>query len=393
MAIVRILTKLLKDKEIGPRIVPIIPDEARTFGMDALFRQCGIYSHVGQLYEPVDSESLIFYKEARDGQILEEGITEAGSMASFMAAGSAYSTHGLHTIPFFIYYSMFGLQRVGDFVWAAGDMRCRGFLVGGTAGRTTLAGEGLQHQDGHSHLLALPVPNLIAYDPAFAYELAVIVRDGMKRMYEQQQDVFYYITVGNENYAMPPQPEGVEEGILKGLYKFKVSPKPELKLKAQLFASGAIMNEALRAQEILAEKFGVAADVWSLTSYKELRRDALECERFNLLNPGQPPRESYLAHTLKGAEGVFVAVSDYVKALPDAISKWMPKPLISLGTEGFGRSETREALRDFFEVDAKHIAWATLCGLRRDGALDAAALEKAAAELKIDPKKADPLTQ
>jgi pyruvate dehydrogenase E1 component len=391
MVFVRVLSKLLKDAELGPKIVPIVPDEARTFGMEAFFRQCGIYSHVGQLYEPVDMENLIYYREAKDGQILEEGITEAGSMASFVAAGTSYSTSGVNTIPFFIYYSMFGFQRIGDFVWAAGDMRTRGFMLGATAGRTTLAGEGLQHQDGHSHVLALPVPNLVAYDPAFAFELAVIIREGIRRMYENHEDVFYYITLGNEAYAMPPMPAGVEDGILRGMYLFKRSTAKH-SLRAQLFGSGAIMNEALKAQELLESKFGVSADVWSITSYKELRREALDAERFNRLNPDQPARQTYIEKTLKGVDGVFVAASDYMKVLPDSVAKWFPKPLMTLGTEGYGRSETRESLRDFFEVDAKHIALATMVALMRDGKVSAADVAKARAQLGIDPKKLDPMT-
>ena len=284
MAFVRILTKLLKDKQVGKLIVPIIPDEARTFGMESLFRQIGIYSHAGQLYEPVDANTLMYYHEAKDGQLLEEGITEAGSMSSFIAAGCAHATHGINTIPFFVFYSMFGMQRIGDLVWAAGDMRSRGFMIGGTAGRTTLNGEGLQHQDGNSHLLAYPVPNLKAYDPAFAFELAAIIKDGIRRMYVEQEDIFYYITVENEPYAMPAQPEGSEEGILRGMYRFRPSGSEGAELQAHLFGSGAILNQALRAQEILAEKFNVAADVWSITSYKELYMDGTDCDRFNRLN-------------------------------------------------------------------------------------------------------------
>src|SRR4029434_7031235 len=356
MVYVRLLAKLLRDKAIGKLIVPIVPDEARTFGMETLFRQCGIYSHVGQLYEPVDADSLLYYKEARDGQILEEGITEPGSMASFIAAGTAYATHGINTIPFFIYYSMFGFQRIGDLIWAAADMRCRGFLLGATAGRTTLAGEGLQHQDGHSHLLAYPVPTLLAYDPAFAYELAVIIRDGIYRMYEAQEDVFYYLTVGNQNYVMPPMPGNgdIIEGILKGLYKYKASDLTGAPWRAQLFGSGAIMNEVLKAQEMLAER-NVAADVWSVTSYKALRTDGLEVERWNMLHPLDPPRQSYLNQCLADAPGVCVAASDYVKTLPDSVARWFPRTLVSFGTDGFGSSDGRGALRDFFEVDDRHL--------------------------------------
>ena len=391
MVFVRILAKLLKDKEIGKFIVPIVPDEARTFGMESLFRQVGIYSHVGQLYEPVDKDSLLYYKEAKNGQILEEGITEAGSVSSFIAAGTAYATHGINMIPFFIYYSMFGMQRIGDFVWAAGDMRAKGFLIGGTAGRTTLNGEGLQHQDGHSHLLAYSVPNLITYDPAFAYELAVIIRDGIKRMYEDQEDIFYYITVMNENYPMPEMPKNVKEGIVKGMYKYKATDKKNYKLKANLLGSGTIMNEVLKAAQILEDDYKVAADVWSVTSYKELRRDALEVERWNLLHPNEPQKQSYLSRMLAKEDGVFVASSDYVKALPDSVSKWFPRTLFSLGTDGFGRSDSREALRDFFEVDAKHIVLAALTALAKEGKFKTTELNKVIKRLGINPDKKNPM--
>ncbi|MCK6629815.1 MAG: pyruvate dehydrogenase (acetyl-transferring), homodimeric type [Anaerolineae bacterium] len=393
MVFVRILAKLLRDKDIGKLIVPIVPDEARTFGMEALFRQSGIYSHPGQLYEPVDSDSLLFYKEAKDGQILEEGITEAGSMSSFIAAGTAYATHGINTIPFFIYYSMFGLQRIGDLIWAAADLRCRGFLLGATSGRTTLAGEGLQHQDGHSHVLASTVPNLMAYDPAFAYELAVIIRDGIRRMYEEQESIFYYLTVGNENYSMPhlPDRDGVKEGILKGLYKFKASENKEAKLHAHLFGSGAIMNEVLRAQKELEEKYNIAADVWSVTSYKELRRDGLEVERWNLLHPTEKPRTPYVTQCLADAPGVFVAASDYMKKLPDSISRWFPRPLMSLGTDGFGRSDGRKALRNFFEVDYRYVTLAALTSLMRENKLKPDAVMGAMEDLEINPAKANPM--
>ncbi|HPI37384.1 MAG TPA: pyruvate dehydrogenase (acetyl-transferring), homodimeric type [Ignavibacteriaceae bacterium] len=389
MVFVRILAKLLRDKEIGKLIVPIVPDEARTFGMEAMFRQIGIYSHAGQLYEPVDKESLLYYKEARNGQILEEGITEAGSMSSFISAGTAYATHGINMIPFFVYYSMFGLQRIGDLVWAAGDMKVKGFMVGGTAGRTTLNGEGLQHQDGHSHLLAYPVPNLVTYDPAFAYELAVIIRDGIRRMYEEQENIFYYITVMNENYPMPHIPEGAKEGILKGMYRFKSSEKKNAKLKANLLGSGTIMNEVIKAAEILEEKYNVASDIWSVTSYKELRREALEVERYNLLNPSEKEKVPYVS-TLIDNDGVIVASSDYVKALPDSISKWLPKNVISLGTDGFGRSEGRKELRDFFEVDARYITLATLYGLAKEKKIKMKTVQKAIEELEIDPGKLNP---
>jgi pyruvate dehydrogenase E1 component len=392
MVFVRLLSKLLRDPEIGKLIVPIIPDEARTFGMEALFRQVGIYSSVGQLYEPVDMDTLLYYKEAKDGQILEEGITEAGSICSFIAAGTAYANHGINTIPFFIYYSMFGFQRIGDFIWAAADLRTRGFLVGGTAGRTTLAGEGLQHQDGHSHVLALPVPNLLAYDPAFAYEIAVIIQDGIKRMYVDQESIFYYLTVGNEPLPMPGMPEGkdIKDGILKGLYRFRTSTKKDSKLRAQLFGSGSIMYEVLKAQQILEEKYGVAADVWSVTSYKQLYRDGNDCERWNMLHPGETPRVPYVSQKLKDAPGVLVAASDYMKVLPESIAQWMPRPLVALGTDGFGRSESRVALRDFFEVDAKHIVLATLTALARDKQIKPDVLQKALKELGIKPEKANP---
>ncbi|MEE8043517.1 MAG: pyruvate dehydrogenase (acetyl-transferring), homodimeric type [Thermodesulfobacteriota bacterium] len=391
MAIVRMLAKLLKDKNIGKLIVPIVPDEARTFGMEALFRQVGIYSHVGQLYEPVDAETLLYYKEAIDGQILEEGITEAGSMSSFIAAGTAYATHGINTIPFFIYYSMFGFQRIGDLIWAAGDMRCKGFMVGGTAGRTTLAGEGLQHQDGHSHLLAYPIPNLKAYDPAFAYEIAVIIQEGIRRMYVEQEDLFYYITVMNETYKQPPMPQGVKEGILKGMYKFRDSQNKEAKLHAQLFGSGTILNEVLKAQEVLGDKYGVAADVWSVTSYKELYRDGLEKERWNMLHPSEIKRVPYITECVKDAPGVFVAASDYVMALPDSISQWLPRPLVSLGTDGFGRSASRKALRDFFEVDWRYIILAVLASLTWEKKIEPKIVEKAILDLDINPSKANPM--
>ena len=392
MVFVRLLGKLLRDPEIGKLIVPIIPDEARTFGMEALFRQVGIYSSVGQLYEPVDMDTLLYYKEAKDGQILEEGITEAGSICSFIAAGTAYANHGINTIPFFIYYSMFGFQRIGDFIWAAADMRTRGFLIGGTAGRTTLAGEGLQHQDGHSHVLALPVPNLLAYDPAFAYEIGVIIQDGIKRMYVDQESIFYYLTVTNEPLPMPAMPEGkdVREGILKGIYRFHTSTKKDAKLRAQLFGSGTIMYEVLKAQQILEEKYGVAADVWSVTSYKQLYRDGNDCDRWNMLHPGATPRVPFVSQALKDAPGVLVAASDYMKVLPESIAQWLPRPLMALGTDGFGRSESRVALRDFFEVDAKHIVLATLTALLRDKQINLEVLQQAVKDLGINPEKANP---
>jgi len=390
MAFVRMLSKLLRDKELGKYIVPIVPDEARTFGMEALFRQVGIYSHVGQIYEPVDKETLLYYKEAKDGQILEEGITEAGAMASFIAAGTACLTYGINMIPFFIYYSMFGFQRIGDLIWAAADSRTRGFLVGGTAGRTTLAGEGLQHQDGHSHVFAYAVPNCICYDPAFAYEIAVIIQEGIRRMYDDGESIFYYFTVMNENYPMPAMPEGCADGILKGVYRCSASENKQSKLRAQLFGSGAILNEALKAQKILEEKYGVATDVWSVTSYKELYRDGHACERWNRLHPDKPAKVPYVTQCVKDAPGVFVAASDYLKVMPDSISRWFPRPLVSLGTDGFGRSESRAALRDFFEVDARHITVATLRALVEEKQIKPELVQKAIKDLEINPEKDDP---
>jgi pyruvate dehydrogenase E1 component len=391
MAFVRMLAKMLRDKEIGELVVPIVPDEARTFGMEALFRQVGIYSHVGQLYDPVDIDTLLYYKEARDGQILEEGITEAGSISSFIAAGTAYATHGINTIPFFIYYSMFGMQRVGDLVWAAADSRTRGFLCGGTAGRTTLAGEGLQHQDGHSHLLALAVPNLISYDPAFAYEIAVIIEDGIRRMYREGESIFYYITLMNEQYEMPPMPEGSREGILKGMYRLRAAEPAQHQPRAHLLGGGAILNEALKAQQILAG-YNVAADVWSVTSYQELYRDGHAVERWNRLHPGEKPRVPYVAQCLGDATGAIVAASDYVKVLFDGIDQWLPRRLVALGTDGFGRSDSRAALRDFFEVDARFITVAALSELASDGSVPADLVQKAIKDLGINPEKPNPAT-
>ena len=383
------LSLLVRNKTIGRQVVPIIPDEARTFGLDALFREIGIYSSKGQLYEPVDSKSLLYYNETKDGQILEEGITEAGSMASFVAAGTSYATHGQYMVPFYIYYSMFGFQRIGDLMWLAGDIRAKGFLLGATSGRTTLNGEGLQHQDGHSLILSSTIATLLTYDPAFTYELAVIIADGLRRMYAEGEDVFYYLTLYNENYEMPPMPEGAREGILKGLYKFK--PGPEKKaLKAHLFGSGPIIREALRAQQILAEKYDVSADVWSATSYKLLRNDALRTKRWNMLHPTDPPKKSYAETVLAEEQGVFVAVSDNLKIVPDQIAPWVPGGLTTLGTDGYGRSDTRERLRRFFEVDAESTVIATLHALAEKGQLDMRVVGKAIKDLGLDPEKAHP---
>jgi pyruvate dehydrogenase E1 component len=390
MVFVRLLAKLLRDPQIGRLVVPIVPDEARTFGMEALFRQIGIYAHQGQVYEPVDRDTLLYYKEATDGQIIEEGITEAGAISSFIAPGTAYATHGVNTITFFIFYSMFGFQRIGDLIWAAADARTRGFLLGGTAGRTTLAGEGLQHQDGQSHLLAYPVPNLKAYDPAFGYELAVIIEDGIRRMYVEREHIFYYLTVMNEPYAMPAMPEGGREGILKGLYRCRATGLPGAKARAQLLGSGAILPEVLKAQQVLESTFGVGCDVWSVTSYSELYRDGHACDRWNLLHPGEPPRIPFVTQCLGDAPGVLVAASDYVKVLPDSVDRWMPRRLTVLGTDGFGRSDTRASLRMFFEVDHRYVVVAALSALARDGQVDASVARDAVRTLGIDPEKSNP---
>jgi pyruvate dehydrogenase E1 component len=389
MVFVRMLSKLLRDKEIGDLIVPIVPDEARTFGMESLFRQVGIYSHVGQKYEPVDMDTLLYYKEAQDGQILEEGITEAGSMSSFIAAGTGYATHGINTIPFFIFYSMFGFQRVADLIWAGADSRTRGFLLGATSGRTTLAGEGLQHQDGQSHVYSLSVPNCVSYDPAFAYELAVIIQDGIRRMYKNQESIFYYLTVMNEQYEMPHMPDGSRDGILKGLYRFKPAANGDATLKAQLLGSGAILNEVIAAQKLL-EKYGVAGDVWSVTSYQELYRDAHAVDRWNMLHPLEKPRVPFVTTSLKDTSGVIVAASDYLKVLPGSLDRWMPRRVRSLGTDGFGRSEDRAGLRQFFEVDARFVAVATLAELAQAGQIDRGVVGQAIKDLDIDPEKPNP---
>ncbi|MBK9168585.1 MAG: pyruvate dehydrogenase (acetyl-transferring), homodimeric type [Bryobacterales bacterium] len=388
MAFVALLRNLLKHPELGKRVVPIIPDEGRTFGMESLIRQIGIYASQGQLYEPHDIDMVLYYKEAKDGQLIEEGITEAGSMASFTAAGTAYYNHRVDMIPFFTYYSMFGFQRVGDLIWAFADARGKGFLMGGTAGRTTLAGEGLQHQDGHSQLLASTVPTCATYDPAFAYELAVIVQDGIKRMFIDREDRFYYITLYNEDYEQPQMPEGVAEGILRGIYLYK----PVKKAAVQLFGSGPMLSEAVRAQQILAEKFKVQANVWSVTSYNELRRDALDVERWNRLHPSEPERRPHILQALEGHAGPIVAATDYMKVVPDQLAPWLQSRLWSLGTDGFGRSDNREHLRNFFEVSAEWIAAYALARLAREGKFDAAKAEKAFADLGLDRDKPNPVT-
>jgi pyruvate dehydrogenase E1 component len=390
MALVRLLGVLLKDKEVGSRVVPIVPDEARTFGMEGLFRQIGIYSSMGQLYTPQDADQLLYYREDMKGQILEEGINEGGAMCSWIAAGTAYANHGVSMIPFYIYYSMFGFQRVGDFIWAAGDMQSRGFLIGGTAGRTTLAGEGLQHQDGHSQLVATTIPNCVAYDPTYAYELAVIVQDGLRRMYAEQENVFFYITCMNENYAHPALPDGAEAGILRGMYRLRAGGRG--KVRVNLLGSGTILREVIGAAELLEAEFGVPADVFSVTSFSELRREALDAERWNMLHPGQAPRTPYVRELLAGQSGPFVAATDYMRTVPDQIRQWVPGRYHVLGTDGYGRSDSRAALRGFFEVDRRYVALAALKSLADEGMLDMATVVSAMQRFGLDPDKPNPVT-
>lgn len=390
MAFVRLLNMLIRDKQIGKQVVPIVPDEARTFGMEGMFRQLGIYSSVGQLYEPVDADQVMFYREDKKGQILQEGINEAGAMSSWIAAATAYSNHGVSMIPFYIYYSMFGFQRIGDLAWAAGDMQARGFLIGGTAGRTTLAGEGLQHQDGHSHLAAATIPNCVAYDPTFAYELTVIVQDGMRRMYQEQENIFYYISVMNENYLQPAMPEGVEEGIRRGLYLFQQGGKR--KKRVQLLGSGAILREVIAAADLLDKDFSISADVWSVTSFNELRRDGLDVERWNMLHPEASPRTSYVADQLADQQGPFIAATDYIRAYADQIRPFIQGRYTVLGTDGFGRSDMRSQLRKFFEVNRYYVVLAALKSLVDEGELEAAVVNKAIKKYRIDPEKPNPTT-
>jgi pyruvate dehydrogenase E1 component len=391
MAFVRILSTLVRDKELGKYIVPIVPDEARTFGMEGMFRQLGIYSSVGQLYEPQDSDQVMFYKEQTDGQILEEGINEAGSFSSWVAAATSYTVNGIQMIPFYIFYSMFGFQRIGDLAWAAGDSRARGFLLGATAGRTTLNGEGLQHEDGHSQLMAAMIPNCVSYDPTFAYELAVIMQDGLKRMIENQEDVFYYITVMNENYSHPEMPKGSEADIIKGMYSFSNSKiKGE---KVQLMGSGVILREVIEAQKILESDYGVSADVWSVTSFNELRKDALEVDRWNRMNPDKPQKESHVVKLLKKAEGPIIASTDYMKSFAEQIAVFLPHKFVALGTDGFGRSDSREKLRHFFEVDRHYIVVATLKALSDEGKIKSSVVTDAIKKFKLDPNKPNPVTQ
>jgi pyruvate dehydrogenase E1 component len=392
MAFVRLLRDLMRDQTVGKRIVPIIPDEARTFGMESLFPEFKIYAAHGQLYEPVDAAHLLAYRESSDGQILEEGITEAGSMGSWIAAASSYANHDEPMVPFFLFYSMFGFQRIGDFIWAAGDQRCRGFLLGATFGRTTLNGEGLQHEDGHSLLMASTNPACRAYDPAFAYESAAIVKEGLRRMYgEDAEDVFYYLTLYNENYPQPAMPEGVtEEQILRGLYRFKAGPDRQVRHRAQILTSGSISQQALRAQELLAEEHDVSVDVWSATSYQQLRRDAIEVERWNRLHPGEPRRQPYVAEALENADGPVVAVSDSIRAVPDQVARWVRQPFVSLGTDGWGRSDEREALRRFFEIDHEHVAVAVLSALAEMGEVKPESVRDAIEKYGIDPDRPMP---
>lgn len=389
MAFVRILSVLLKDKELGSRVVPIVPDECRTFGMEGLFRQIGIYSPIGQLYTPVDHEQVMYYREAKDGQILEEGINEAGAFCSWIAAATSYSSNKLAMIPFYIYYSMFGFQRIGDLAWAAGDMQARGFLLGGTAGRTTLAGEGLQHQDGHSHLMAATIPNCVAYDPTYAYELAVIIQNGLYRMYEKQENIFYYITVMNENYVQPDMPEGVEDGILKGMYLLNDS-KEKSKQHIQLLGSGTILREVIDAAKILKEEYAVTSDIWSVTSFTELRRDGLAVERHNRMHPEDEPKQSYVSSLLADREGPIIAATDYMRLYADQIRPFISAPYITLGTDGYGRSDTRKQLRHFFEVDAKFIVLAALDALAQQDLIAKSTVTEAMKRYGIDSEKEDP---
>jgi pyruvate dehydrogenase E1 component len=391
MAFVRILSTLVRDKELGKYVVPIVPDEARTFGMEGMFRQLGIYSSVGQLYEPQDSDQVMFYKEQQDGQILEEGINEAGSFSSWVAAATSYTVNGIQMIPFYIFYSMFGFQRIGDLAWAAGDSRARGFLLGATAGRTTLNGEGLQHEDGHSQLMAAMIPNCVSYDPTFAYELAVIMQDGLKRMIENQEDVFYYITVMNENYSHPEMPKGSEGDIIKGMYLFSTSKVKGQKV--QLMGSGVILREVIEAQKILENDYGVSADVWSVTSFNELRKDALEIDRWNRMNPDKPQKESHITKHLKKAEGPIIASTDYMKSFAEQIAVFLPHKFVALGTDGFGRSDSRENLRHFFEVDRHYVVVATLKALSDEGKIKSSIVTDAIKKFKLDPNKPNPVTQ
>jgi pyruvate dehydrogenase E1 component len=389
MSFVRMLTLMTKDKEIGKNVVPIIPDEGRTFGIDPLFRQLGIYARGGQVYDPVDSDQFLYYREAKNGQILEEGINEAGSISSFIASGMSYSTYGVNTIPFYIYYSMFGYQRIGDFLWAAADMRTKGFLMGGTAGRTTLAGEGLQHQDGHSHLAMSVIPNVKGYDPAFAYEMAVIIQDGLEKMYTDQDPLMIYITLYNENYVQPAIPKDIEEGIIKGMYKLRAGKARELP-RIQLLGSGPILNEVIKAADILEKDWKVDVDVWSVTSFSELRKEAEDINRWNILHPNGDYQTPYVTKCLEHTKGPVVAVSDYVKLVAEQISPFIGGSFTALGTDGFGRSENREELRKFFEIDKHYIVLAALNTLSKEGQVQLDEVEKAIKKYGIDTDKPNP---
>ncbi|MBY0271602.1 MAG: pyruvate dehydrogenase (acetyl-transferring), homodimeric type [Burkholderiales bacterium] len=393
MAFVRILNTIIRDKKIGKRVVPIVPDESRTFGMEGMFRQLGIYSHVGQLYTPQDADQLMFYKEDKGGQILQEGINEPGAMSSWIAAATSYANNAQMMIPFYIFYSMFGFQRIGDLAWAAGDLRARGFLLGGTAGRTTLNGEGLQHEDGHSHILASTIPNCVSYDPTFAYELAVIIQDGMRRMYQEQEDVFYYITVMNENYTHPAMPEGVEKNILKGMYLLSEGKAKKNQPKVQLLGSGTILREVIAGAELLEKDFGIAADIWSVTSFNELRRDGLDVQRWNMLHPEQAPRQSHIEQCLRDRSGPVVAATDYMKLFADQVRAFLPTHnFITLGTDGFGRSDTRRKLRQFFEVDRHYVAVAAMKALADQELLPRKTVAEAVKKYGINPEKPNPTT-
>jgi pyruvate dehydrogenase E1 component len=390
MAFVRLLNILVRDKTIGKLVVPIVPDESRTFGMEGMFRQLGIYSSVGQLYKPEDADQLMYYKEDKSGQILQEGINEAGAMSSWIAAATSYSTHGISMIPFYSFYSMFGFQRVGDLAWAAGDSRARGFLLGGTAGRTTLNGEGLQHEDGHSHLLSSTIPNCVSYDPTFAYELAVIIQDGLRRMVKDQEDVFYYITVMNENYTHPAMPEGAREGILKGMYLLREGTGDSRRATVQLLGSGTILREVISAADLLEQDWGVVANVWSCPSFTELRREGMETERWNLLHPEEPQRKTYVEQCLEGRAGPAVAATDYVRTFADQIRPFVKRTFKVLGTDGFGRSDFRKQLRKFFEVDRHYVAVAALKALAEDGSVPASKVTEAIRKYAIDTNKPCP---
>ena len=389
MALVRMLANLLRDKNVAPRLVPIIADEARTFGMEGFFQKIGIYAHEGQKYEPVDSEQLRSYREDKSGQVLQEGITEAGAMSSWIAAGTSYTNHDLEMVPIYLFYSMFGFQRIGDLAWAAADSQTRGFLIGATSGKTTLAGEGLQHQDGHSLLMASAIPNCVSYDPTFSYEMAVIFRDGLKRMHEKKENIYYYITAMNENYTHPEKPVGSDQGILKGMYLFK-SYKGKGKAKVQMLGSGSILREIIKAAEVLSDEYGIDCDVWSVTSFNELKKNGMEVERKNLLNPGEKAKKSYVETCLGSQDGIIFAASDYIRSYADQIRPYTNKPFYTLGTDGFGRSDTRKKLRKFFEVDKKHIVTYTLSALAKEQLLASKHAEKAIKKYDIDQEKVFP---